>query len=280
MSELVSVILTTFNNPVGLLTSLSSALNQTYKNIEVLVVDGGTNKWTKKVVDMAKDKRVTHIVVGDDHSDNRICGNIQFCRNVGITLAQGKYVAMLDDDDIWMPTKIEEQIRMMNLGLFSLVVCQTHKISGNAHTIDKPPSNPTFTDLLQTFNYSQTSAYFIHKEDLMECGGFDENLRSMHEYDVALRMANYGYGIGAIQKPLLISYCDNVTKRGYYFIKIAELLDLWRLYGKDMFKYLSTKQFFTNIIKTVILVKLYILGYIIKDKVWKIIFKLKERYQK
>ena len=118
MNELVSVILTTYNNPVGLMTSLCSALNQTYKNIEVLVVDGGTNKWTKRVIDIVNDKRVTHIIVGDSgfysYPSNKICGNVQFCRNVGVSLAQGKYVAMLDDDDIWLPTKIEKQMDFMN----------------------------------------------------------------------------------------------------------------------------------------------------------------------
>jgi len=278
MSELVSVILTTYNNPVGLLSSLGSALNQTHKNLEILVVDGGNNKWTKQVVDMLKDKRVTHIKVGNCGYSNRICGNVQFCRNIGVRLAQGRYVAMLDDDDVWMPTKIEEQVKLMAITCASLICCHTHKISGCATTIDKPLSNPTFNDLLQTFNFSQTSAYFMNKKDLTGCGGFDENVRSMHEYDVALRMAKCGLRIDVVHKPLLISCCDNATRRGYYFIKIAELLDLYRCYGKDMMK-LKIKQIIFNFAKTTTLLSLYVLGYVVKEKVWKVIFKLKERFQ-
>lgn len=293
MSELVSVILTTFNNPFSLYHSLNSVLRQTYKNIEILIVDGGDMKMTKKIVDHFTDKRITYIKVGDGNRTylndsfyivdeklkNRICGNVQYCRNIGVTLAQGKFVAMLDDDDRWEWTKIEKQIAMASMTGASLVACRTIKLSGMKKTIDIPPSNPRLENLLQTFNFSQTSAYFMKKKDLVACGGFNENLRSMHEYDVALRMAQRGYRIATVDKALLLSCCDNTTKRSYYFTKMAETLDFWRCYGRDMVMYLHYHQFVANIAKTVALLSLYAVGYIVKDKVWGIIFKLKHLYQ-
>lgn len=279
MKDLISVVLTTYNNPSGLYRALQSVLKQSYENIEVLVVDGGTNRCTKIAIDSFPDKRITYIKVGTKKSDNRICGNVQYCRNLGIDLSQGKFIAMLDDDDIWVKDKLQKQYDLMNISYSSLVCCYTLKLSGDSRMIDKPLINPHFKDLLKSFCYSQTSCYFMNRKDLFKVGGFNENLRSMHEYDIALRMAKQGMRITVVNKPLVISYCDNVTSKRYYFNKIAELLDLWRCYGKDMWSYLAYNQFFTNIIKTVALMTLYTLGYVVKDRIWRIIFKLKEKCQ-
>jgi len=279
LSDLVTVILTTYNNPFALYHSLNSVVKQTYKNLEIMVVDGGDMLMTKKIVDGFTDKRIVYVKVGDGDSDNRICGNVQYCRNIGVTLAQGKFVAMLDDDDRWAWNKIAKQVTWIGISKVSLIACNTVKMSGVKKTIDRPPRNPRFEDLLQTFNFSQTSAYLINKKDLVKAGGFNEELRSMHEYDVALRMAKCGYKIDVVPLPLLLSYCDNVKERKYYFTKMAETLDFWRCYGKDMHR-LTIAQMIQNVTKTVALVTLYAVGYVVKEKVWGIIFKLKERYQK
>ena len=282
MKDLISVVLTTYNSPYKLYRALKSVLNQSYSNIEVLVVDGGNNRCTKIPINLCNDKRIIYIKVGNDKIKkvNRICGNVNFCRNLGVDLAQGKFIAMLDDDDIWSKEKLLYQIKLAMISKASLVSCQTVKYSGSFTHIDKPPSNPRYEDLLQSFCYSQTSCYFMNRKDLIKVGGFNEDLRSMHEYDIALRMAKQGMRIITVDKPLVISYCDNVVSKKYYFIKIAELLDLWRVYGRDMGIYLGYGEMLFNVLKTVSLMPLYALGYIVKDKIWRIIFKFKEISQK
>ena len=279
MKDLISVVLTTYNKPNGLYRSLKSVLRQSYDNIEVLVVDGGNNKYSKYIVDLFKDKRIIYIKVGDDKSNNRICGNVQYCRNLGIDLSQGKFISTLDDGDKWVKDKLQKQHSLACISNASLVSCQTSKFSGDSYMIDRPHNNPQFKDLLRSFCFSQTSCYFMKRKDLIKVGGFNENLRSMHEYDIALRMAKKGMRIITVDKPLVISYCNNVTKRKYYFIKIAELLDLWRCYGKDMYKHLTIVQMIQNVTKTVSLMTLYALGYLVKDKIWGLLFKLKEKNQ-
>lgn len=281
MNDLISVVLTTYDSPYKLYRALKSVLNQSYSNIEVLVVDGGNNRCTKIPINLFNDKRIIYIKVGNDKIKkvNRICGNVNFCRNLGVDLSQGKFIAMLDDDDIWSKEKLLDQSKLAMISKASLVGCQTLKYSGNFRHIDKPHSNPLYEDLLQSFCYSQTSCYFMNRKDLIKVGGFNEDLRSMHEYDIALRMAKKGMRIITVDKPLVISYCDNVTKRKYYFTKIAELLDLWRIYGRDMGVYLGYVSILLNVLKTVSLISLYALGYIVKDKIWKVIFKLKEKNQ-
>ena len=279
MKDLISVVLTTYNNPSGLYRALKSVVRQSYNNIEILVVDGGTNRSTKIAIDSFPDKRITYIKVGAEKSNNRICGNVQYCRNLGVDLSHGKFIAMLDDDDIWVKNKLQKQHSLTCISNASLVCCNTLKLSGSYRMLDKPHINPQFKDLLKSLCFSQTSCYFMNRKDLINCGGFNTNLRSMHEYDLSLRMAKKGMRITAVDKPLVISYCDNVTKRKFYFTKIAELLDLWRMYGKDMSKHLNIDEMLLNVLKTVSLLTMFTLGYIVKDGIWGVIFKLKEKYQ-
>jgi len=72
---------------------------------------------------------------------------------------------------------------------------------------------------------------------------------------------------------------DNATRRSFYYIKIAEVFDLYRLYGKDMLTYLGVRGFLFNVAKSSLLVALFLAGYLVKEKVWKVIFKLKNMYQ-
>jgi len=267
---LVSVIITTYNNPLGLERALRSVWDQTYDNIEIIIVDGGDEHGN------FRDNDITH-TIRTDTSKNKIGGNVQECRNVGVKHAHGKYVAMLDDDDEWDKTKIEKQMKLMQMSYPSLIVTYSMKDRGNFKMIDKPISKPTYDDLLQSFCYSQTSTYLMKKKDLIACGGFNESLRSMHEYDVALRMAKIGMRIDCVNETLVFSSADKLNNK-HYFIKIAELLDLWKCYGEDMIK--EHVGMIRNAAKTIALLSLYTLGYVIGGAVWKIIFTLKMRLNK
>jgi glycosyltransferase involved in cell wall biosynthesis len=102
----VSVIITTYNRPRYLEITLKSVIEQDYNNLEVIVVDDGTE--------------------GDDN--RRVCSQwpqVQYYkiknsgspivpRNWGFKLSQGVYVAFLDDDDVWLPNKIKRQVEILN----------------------------------------------------------------------------------------------------------------------------------------------------------------------
>jgi len=269
-NELVSVIITTYNNPVGLMRAFQSVIHQTYDNIEIIIVDGGVTTMyarpqyaTFRTLGVGVDVQyITNII----SSNNKIGGNVQECRNVGVKHAHGKYIAMLDDDDAWDETKIEKQMK--------LIVTRSMKYRGGIIMIDKPMNNPTYDDLLQSFCYSQTSTYLMRKRDLIECGGFNESLRSMHEYDVALRMALRGMRIDCVNETLTFSNKDKLNKK-HYFTKIAELLDLYRTHGKQMMHVLTKYDWMVS--KTIALLFMYSLGYVFGGAVWKILFTLKLR---
>ena len=106
----VSVIIPTFNRFKYILNTIESVKNQTYKNVEIIVVnDCSTQKeyyehdWT--------DVKIIHLEQNSKSIFGFACGG--FVRNKGIDISEGKYVAFCDDDDIWFPQKLELQIASM-----------------------------------------------------------------------------------------------------------------------------------------------------------------------
>lgn len=110
MEPLVSVIIPTYNNYVGLLKSLESINSQTYKNIEILIVnDGSTDPEYSNLIENEN----TRII---DMKENSVIKNKYFSdsiRNEGIKESNGKYIAFLDDDDYWLETKLQKQIDIL-----------------------------------------------------------------------------------------------------------------------------------------------------------------------
>ncbi len=275
---LVTVILTTYDRPDYLRRALKSVMNQTYDNLEIFVIDGGNLPEIRKVIRKFQLMDTRILYVNAHHADKTtIYGDVQWARNLGLAHACGKYVAMLDDDDYWMPDKIAQQIFYAELYDAALVSCHA-EMGGTGH-VDKPLLLPKYINLLKSFNMSCTSSYLINKEILVRIGAFDESIRSMHEYDIALKLARRGYLIFTVQKVLMVMNRDNSKTKGFYFIKVAEVFDLYRLYGTDMLKYLGARGFIFNVIKSSLLVSLFLMGFLVKEKVWKIIFKLKDMYQ-
>jgi len=278
---LVTVIITTYDRPNDLRRALGTVVNQTYKNLEILVIDGKGLKETEEVVEKfhSKDNRIFYLTY-KNRAKTTVYGDIQYARNLALMYAAGKYVAMLDDDDYWRPDKIEKQLFYAEIHGAALTSCYMDVYDNDfAHT-DKPKSIMKYEDLLRSFNMSCTSSYFLNRKIFNRIGGFDESLRSMHEYDIALKLAKLGFKIIVVPEPLMVRECDSINNRSFYYIKIAEVFDLYRLYGKDMLKYLKFRGFVFNVIKSSLLVTIYLLGFLIKDKVWKIIFNLKTMYQR
>lgn len=106
-TDLVSVIISTFDRYDYCLEAVRSALNQTYANVQVIVVDDcSTDPRYLSMERAVQDKRFKYIRLTT--SSRALLGfpSAGFVRNAGITESKGKYIAILDDDDIWLPTKL------------------------------------------------------------------------------------------------------------------------------------------------------------------------------
>jgi teichuronic acid biosynthesis glycosyltransferase TuaG len=101
-NPLVSIIIPTYNRTDYLDLTIQSVLSQTYHNIEIIVVDDGTPNNNNEVL-CKKTNKVKYIKIENS-------GGPAKPRNVGIREAKGKYIAFVDDDDLWLPTKLEKQV--------------------------------------------------------------------------------------------------------------------------------------------------------------------------
>jgi glycosyltransferase involved in cell wall biosynthesis len=101
----VSAIITTYNRSALLVEAIHSVLNQTFPDFEVLVVDDGSTDDTAAVVNQINDQRICYI-----YQNN---AGQAAARNTGIRSARGEYVAFLDDDDYWLPGKLQIQLSAM-----------------------------------------------------------------------------------------------------------------------------------------------------------------------
>ncbi|GAH48451.1 unnamed protein product, partial [marine sediment metagenome] len=234
---LVSVVITTFNRPERIPKAIMTAVKQTFKDMEIIVVDGANSVENQSIVNSFINnkkikntkKKIRYVPVEPEAVNYISFKGIQHSRNVGCKAAKGKYIAMLDDDDWWEPTKLEEQMEIFKYGLcgvsrdkIGLVLCYTKIETDDGDIIDKSKLNPNYKDLLQAYNLSSTSSYLIRADILKEVGYWNEELRGMHEYDVALKLSKLGYHINVVPHILMIrNRISNITVESghYYFFK-------------------------------------------------------------
>lgn len=106
-TNLVSVIMPTYNCGSYIESSIQSVLEQTYQNWELWIVDDCSQDDTPRILEpYLQDRRIRYICLEEN-------GGPAAARNRGLQLAQGTYIAFLDSDDLWMPDKLERQIRFM-----------------------------------------------------------------------------------------------------------------------------------------------------------------------
>ena len=99
---LISVIIPTFNRETLLKRAIISVLNQTYQNLEIVIIDDASKDGTEKLVNNFQDSRINYF------KNDRNQG-VQISRNRGLEIAKGLFISFLDDDDFWLKEKIEEQ---------------------------------------------------------------------------------------------------------------------------------------------------------------------------
>ncbi len=196
-SEKVSVIIPTYNRAHWVTGAIESVLQQSYKNLEIVVVDDGSTDNTEQVLDKYKGK-ITYI-----YQENS--GNVAIPVNVGLEHCTGKYICRLDDDDFYVLKKIELQVRLFqrnpDLGL----------VYSNAYTIDHNlnpvaiggvPDAENLVKTLLTKNHICHSSVMVRRKCFEELGGYDESLKGSEDYDLWIRIASK-WKCGVIDLPLV-----------------------------------------------------------------------------
>jgi glycosyltransferase involved in cell wall biosynthesis/glutathione synthase/RimK-type ligase-like ATP-grasp enzyme len=187
----VSVILPTFNRPDMLGTAISSILSQTMQSFEIIVVnDAGAD--VAPVLEMFSDKgKILHI----RHETNR---GLAAARNTGIRAARGKYIAYLDDDDIYYPNHLETLVNFLESNdcrvAYTDAVRAVQQNTGDGYqTVEKNVlySRDFDYDAILVDNFIPVLCVIHEKECLSLSGMFDESLPRHEDWDLWIRMSRH-----------------------------------------------------------------------------------------
>jgi glycosyltransferase involved in cell wall biosynthesis len=182
----VSVIIPTYNRAKLVERAINSVLVQTFKDFELFIIDDASTDNTKQIVKKFRDERIKII----HHQKNK---GGSAARNTGIKTAIGEYIAFLDDDDEWIPTKLEKQMRFFerckrNVGLIyswaeiidekkDLFVKSQSKVKG------------TFLREILERSFLISSTVIVKKACFHSVGLFDENFISCQDREMWTRIA-------------------------------------------------------------------------------------------
>ncbi|MDF5707842.1 MAG: glycosyltransferase family 2 protein [Nostoc sp. S4] len=205
----VSIIIPAYNAMTYLPETLKSILFQTFTDFEVLIINDGS---TDNIVQWASelpDPRVRLIV-----QENQ---GVATARNTGIERAKGKYIAFLDADDLWEPTKLEKQVHYLKnhpeVGLLHTSMMLID-FQGNSlgRIITSNAEGNALKKLLEK-NTIVTSSVIVRSYCLQKVGKFNSNLRSSEDWDMWIRIAT-NYPLAVIKEPLVYyrQHNNNMTK--------------------------------------------------------------------
>jgi len=225
----ISVILPTFNRTRFLRSAVASVFAQTYADWELVIADDGSAEETRSYLRSIMDSRVRTLWL--THS-----GNPSQVRNAGIDAARGRYLAFLDSDDVWAPSKLEKQIGVL-LGRsgsrWSYTACDF--IDENGRPIPKKnaaaivrPEGWIFEPLLRLDIGIAMPTVVAESVLVREVGAFDELQLFGEFHDLCLRLAMKGE-VAVVREPL----CSIRTHDQHYSSdKIADHTGWLRLYEK------------------------------------------------
>ena len=146
MNGLVSIITPTFNSSKFIGSTIESIRNQTYRDWELLITDDGSTDNTIKVINdyQKQDSRIKLFLL-------KVNSGAGFARNNSIKMASGKYIAICDSDDLWLPHKLKKQIDFMNNNNLLFTYSSFDIIDENDVNISKvtPPTRLTYSNLLK-----------------------------------------------------------------------------------------------------------------------------------
>jgi|GEM_PF-709241 glycosyltransferase involved in cell wall biosynthesis len=250
-SDLVSIIIPAFNAEMYIEDCLNSVINQTYQNIEIIVVNDGSTDLTLELVNSFNDPRIILI-----NQENKGCSA---SKNQGLRIANGDFIQYLDADDFLSSDKIEKQVNKLRFKKNSTAVCKTVIISDN----DEINGLEIDTDLIKCggngkdFLLSlwglngrsgmvQPNAYLISKSVANEIGEWNEDISPSPDEDgeyfarvlLATETVYYTEGVNYYRK---MSKTKSLSQ-SFSFERALNLLDTVELKFSHLFKVDNTKR--------------------------------------
>ena len=224
---LVSVIVPSYNHERFIIECIESIVNQTYKNIELTVIDDGSKENSPKILKELQTKYGFNLVFQENHG-------IAYTLNRGINeFSKGKYITFCASDDFWLLDKVEKQVEFMENHIeYPMCYGKTHYIDGNSNIIKKYDiinnslkGGRIFEDIF-TFKIHPPVNYMFRREIFDIVGRYDEK-NNAEDYYLNLKISSK-FSIGYINEYLsFYRYTESSTKLdGFEKIANAHLLSI------------------------------------------------------
>lgn len=226
-SPQVSVIMPAFNAAKTIGVAILSVLGQTFNNWELLIINDGSTDNTIDVIAQFNDSRIRPI--------SQVNLGVAAARNAGMKQAYGEYIAFLDSDDLWLPTKLEKQVLLFSQSTKQLGMVYT-KHRGftddpmNSFGMDVDASIGYDNDYhrLLIMDYIPTLTVMIKASLISDIGYFRENLRGTEDWDYWIRVAK-SYQLERVNEELALyrissnSLSRNKEKHAIEELKVLNL---------------------------------------------------------
>lgn len=231
--DLVSVIITTYKGSTQLARAIDSCRNQTYGNVEIIVIDDNPPD--------TKDRKLTEIVMEKyahvqniTYIKNPRNLNGAAARNIGLRAAKGKYIGFLDDDDFYLPARIEKSVCFLETnpeyrGVIVGVKIQDEKRAADLIKIPKTDLSVEYM-ILDEWGIGTGSNIFIQSSLANEIHGFDESFLRRQDIEFMIRACEVGK-IGHCEEILVVKD-SNGTSNIPKYEKMKAVLN----HFKDKFK--------------------------------------------
>jgi glycosyltransferase involved in cell wall biosynthesis len=202
----VTVVIPTFDRPLLLMRAVESVIRQTFQDFEIVVVIDGSDPATKEALERVGDPRLRYV-----ENEQKVGGSE--ARNIGAREAKGRWIALLDDDDEWLPNKLVKQLEAVQSaeGESLLVTSQYICRASDAPDVVRPrrmpkPGEPIPEFMFDYLCYFQTSTFLCSK-DLFLRVPFDRSLPFFQDIDWFLRISHEAdFQLIVVDEPLSIYY--------------------------------------------------------------------------
>lgn len=208
---MVSIIIPTYNCAKYILEAINSVLNQTYQNLEIIIINDGSTDNTQELVQSYINnfnEKIKYIY--QENNGHAVA------RNVGILNSNGEYIAFLDADDIWLPNRLEEGVKILdNCPDIALVHARTIRVSEEGKPVINLVRNKNFLsgnifeNLFLRKAHISSPTVLVRRECFRQLGLFDENLARFGSEDKELWLR--------ITKNYYVDYLDKVL--AYYRVR-------------------------------------------------------------
>ncbi len=225
MSILVSVIIPCFNVKDYIEECLNSVFFQTYKNVEIIVVDNNcTDDTIQRAVSFSDRNEIKIKIIKETHQ------GAASARSTGIKISKGTWLQFLDADDLLLPKKLEHQINLIENDTCLIAGATIERGILGKEKLETPNTNIGYGLLKGYRNVGSTCSNLWQKDAVLAVGGFDKTLFSGEEYDLMCKLFTSGKKFILDENPLTIIRArkmgqitqQNTSRLNFYYLKVIE----------------------------------------------------------